>query len=176
MLRMTGLALAAAALAALALLRTGGETAIAAEGPPRVVAATPEAAGRYLVELGGCNDCHTPRFAVTNGTEPPEREWLLGSGIGFRGPWGVSYPANLRLSVRAMAEDDWVETMRSRSALPPMPWPSLARMGEADMRAIYRYIRSLGDPGEPGPAALPPGVEPATPVFDFVPVMPRANP
>jgi mono/diheme cytochrome c family protein len=55
-------------------------------------------AGRYLVKIGGCNDCHTPGFAMTNGASPAEPEWLTGDGVGFSGPWGVSYPANLRLS------------------------------------------------------------------------------
>ena len=53
----------------------------AADGP-RVVAASDIEAGRYLVLLGGCNDCHTPQYAMTNGAQPPEAEWLKGSTEG----------------------------------------------------------------------------------------------
>lgn len=34
----------------------------------------------------------------------PEGEWLTGDVVGFRGPWGTSYPTNLRLSLGAMTE------------------------------------------------------------------------
>lgn len=163
--------LAAVAAAVFALRGTG--TADAQTRPaPRVVAADPVAAGRYLVVLGDCNGCHTPRFAETGGAEPPEAEWLTGSPVGFRGPWGVSYPANLRLSVQGVGESDWVAAMRHRNGLPPMPWATLTAMNEADLRAVYRYLRALGPRGEAAPAAVPPGEPVATPVFDFVPVPP----
>src|SRR5215510_10111310 len=29
-------------------------------------------AGRYLVKIGGCNDCHTPGYVMTNGASPAE--------------------------------------------------------------------------------------------------------
>ncbi len=135
---------------------------------PVVTAGSPEDAGRYVVQIGGCNDCHTEGYLESMGGVP-ESEWLAGSVFGFRGPWGTSYPANLRLSVRAMTEDQWVETFRSRDGLPPMPWPTLKLMAEADARALYRYLQALGPTGAPAPTALPPGVEPTTPWFDFVP-------
>ena len=124
---------------------------------PRVVAATDIEAGRYLVLVGGCNDCHTPAYARTNGAEPPESEWLKGSTEGHTGPWGTSYGKNLRLTVADMTEDQWVERLNTGSSLPPMPWPSVRAMSEADKRAVYRYIKALpGDAGVPSPAPLPP--------------------
>jgi mono/diheme cytochrome c family protein len=75
--------------------------------------------GRYLVTIGGCNDCHTPlkmgpkgpepdmtrmlsghpeSFPITGGTAAPSRRWLMtmaASGTAFSGPWGVSFAANL---------------------------------------------------------------------------------
>lgn len=52
--------------------------------------------GKYLVEIGGCNDCHTAGFGPSGGTTP-ESERLLGSNLGFRGGWGTTYPSNLRV-------------------------------------------------------------------------------
>ena len=55
-----------------------------------------------------------------------------------------------------------------------MPWPSLSEMSDPDLRAVYKYIKSLGAKGERMPAAVPPGVEPKTPYIDAMPQMPKA--
>ncbi len=115
---------------------------------PYVQAASPAVAGRYLVEVGGCNDCHTPGFARANGVVPESR-WLLGSPVGFRGPWGTTYPPNLRLSAKDMAADDWVTILRARRDKPPMPWPSVHAMSDRDLRAVFAYIKSLPVTGDP---------------------------
>ncbi len=52
--------------------------------------------GRYLVGFGRCNDCHTPGWRESDGSIPVSR-WMTGSNLGYRGPWGTSYPANVRL-------------------------------------------------------------------------------
>ncbi|MFZ5842481.1 MAG: cytochrome C [Pseudomonadota bacterium] len=123
------------------------------------------ARGRYLVTIAGCNDCHTPNYPETAG-QVPEAQWLTGSQLGWKGPWGVSYPANLRLSVQNYSEDAWLKRASS-PMLPPMPWFNLRDMEERDKRALYRYIKSLGPAGEPAPIALAPGVEAKTPVVSF---------
>ena len=99
----------------------------------------------------------------------PESEWLAGMPVGFRGPWGTTYPANLRLRVQEMDENAWVEMLKTRHDMPPMPWPSVNSMSEQDTRAIYQFIKSLGPKGERAPAAVPPGQEPATPYILFEP-------
>lgn len=130
-------------------------------GGPRVVAASDIDAGRYIVATSGCNDCHTPLYARTNGAQPAEREWLKGSPDPHTGPWGTSYGKNLRLTVARVTEDEWVELLNTGTSLPPMPWPSVRNRSEYDKRALYRYIRSLpGEPGEQAPDPLPPGVAP----------------
>lgn len=163
-------AIATIAAASVAALLTACQPTAEAEDAaevvsgPHVVAATDIEAGRYIVLVGGCNDCHTPAYARTGGTEPPESEWLKGSTEGHTGPWGTSYGKNLRLTVAGMTEDEWVEKLATGSSLPPMPWPSVKAMSEADKRAVYRYIKALpGDAGEPAPAPLPPGVAPPGP-------------
>ena len=134
--------------------------------PDRPDARTPADAGRYLVQVGGCNDCHTPGFAETGGNVD-EAAWLTGSPLGYRGPWGTSYAANLRRTVDGLTEEAWIAMARTRNALPPMPWASLHAMSDEDLRSIYAYLRDLGPEGEAAPAALPPGVEPTGPWMDF---------
>ena len=123
--------------------------------------------GRYLVRISGCNDCHTPQYMQNDGTTP-EARWLTGTVIGFNGPWGTTYPSNLRLVAMAMTEQQWLA--RSRGPLrPPMPSPSLRAMSDDDLKAIYHYIRSMGPAGDPAPAYVPPGQKVSTPYFEFVP-------
>jgi hypothetical protein len=133
-----------------------------------VMASSAVEAGRYLVNIGGCNDCHTDGFAQV-GTAFPEEDRLTGSVVGIGGAWGTTYPANLRLSAQNMTEDQWVEMLGTRTGLPPMPWPSVNQMSETDRRAIYRYLQALGPKGEPAAAALAPGVAPSGPWIDFNP-------
>lgn len=78
----------------------------------------PVARGRYLVSIGGCNDCHTPLKMGPRGPEPDMSVMLSGhpeslvmpappaasgpwswsaaaTSTAFAGPWGVSYAINL---------------------------------------------------------------------------------
>ena len=127
------------------------------------------ARGKYLVTIGGCNDCHTPGY-MEKGPAVPENQWLTGVPVGFQGPWGTTYPANLRLVVKDMTEAQWVQHAR-QERMPPMPWFNLAKMTDADLQAVYAYIRSLGAPGERAPAYVAPGGKVNTPYFVFVPVV-----
>lgn len=134
----------------------------------RVVADTPVEAGRYLAVIGGCNDCHTAGYLEKEG-QIPEEDWLAGSPVGWRGPWGTTYASNLRRYVQTVSEDEWVEVMHTRSALPPMPWMNVHQMSEPDVRALYQYIQSLGPKGEEMPPRVPPEQEPKTPYVSMVP-------
>ncbi|MCS6772487.1 MAG: cytochrome C [Anaerolineae bacterium] len=137
----------------------------------RVVSPSAEEAGRYLILMGGCNDCHTLGWEQSGG-KMPESEWLTGSPVGYRGPWGTTYATNLRLYVQAVSEDEWVRMFRERNERPPMPWVNYRTIHESDLRAIYRFIRSLGPAGKPEPDYVPPDKEPMTPYLSFVPIMP----
>lgn len=128
------------------------------------------ARGRYLVAVADCNGCHTAGFAESGGAVP-EAQRLTGVAVGFSGPWGVSYPANLRLSASGMSAGDWLKRARA-GGLPPMPWPALESMTDDDLLSIYAYLRSLGPAGVASPAALPPGAPIPTPHFVFVPQPP----
>lgn len=163
--------------ASLALFFAGQSPAYAQS--PAAKAAAPKSSmqevkrGRYLVQIGGCNDCHTPDYAFSGG-KVDEKNWLIGDSLGWRGPWGTTYPANLRLVAKDMSVQQW--TARARSELrPPMPWFNLRAMSDADLKAIYAYLRHLGPAGSAAPAYVPPDKTPATPVVQF-PAPPPAAP
>jgi hypothetical protein len=122
--------------------------------------------GRYLVRIAGCNDCHTAGYAESSG-KVPEKQWLTGSDVGWRGPWGTTYPANLRLRMAEIDEARWIEIGHTMQFRPPMPWFALRDMHTDDLRAIYRFIRYLGPSGKPAPAFVPPGQTPSGPYIQF---------
>lgn len=122
--------------------------------------------GRYLARIAACNDCHTPNYAATEG-KVPEAEWLTGDRLGWQGPWGTSYPANLRRFFARTSEADWLRIARERGFRPPMPGVILRDMSDDDLRALWHYVRALGPAGEEMPAWLPPGQEPSGPVVRF---------
>lgn len=122
--------------------------------------------GRYVISISGCNDCHTSGFAASGG-QLPESKWLSGDSLGWRGPWGTTYPSNLRRLIAGLSEDQWVHLARNLQSRPPMPWFNLRFMSEDDLRAIHHYVRFLGPTDDPVPAYVPPEREPETPYVIF---------
>jgi mono/diheme cytochrome c family protein len=123
--------------------------------------------GRYLVMITGCHDCHTPGFLVNGGKNTAQADWLTGGKLGWRGPWGTTYPVNLRLLFQEMSEDQWVQLAKEIQRRPPMPYFSLNAMSTADVRAIYAYMRHLGPAGEPAPKFIPADKVPPQPYVQF---------
>ena len=125
--------------------------------------------GRYLVKIGGCNDCHTAGYMDKNGNVE-EALWLTGSPLGWSGPWGTTYAPNLRVLVANLKEDQWLKLAHTLQTRPPMPWYDLREMTDSDLRAIGAYIRSMGEAGVAAPEYLPPGKEPSPPYMHFKPL------
>lgn len=165
---------AATAIAALVGIAPLAGTVQARGAPDSAATSAVLARGRYLVVYGGCNNCHTPGWRESDGTLP-QTAWLIGSGIGFRGDWGTSYPANLRLEFHAQPEDQWNIAVRTRGGHPPMVWQDLRVLNAADRHAIYTFIKSLGPAGVPAPAAIPPWREPTTRYIDTRPREPGSR-
>jgi mono/diheme cytochrome c family protein len=142
---------------------------------PSVQATSMEQAGEYLTIVGSCNDCHTQGWVESKGTIPPA-DRFAGLNVGFRGPWGTSYGKNLRTVVQRQSEDHWVKVLTTADegdGKLPMPWWNTAKMNERDLRAMYRYIKSLGPNPRGVPRGLPPGKEPTGP---YVWVTPKTGP
>lgn len=122
--------------------------------------------GRYLVQVAGCNDCHTAGYIMAP-DKVPESAWLLGDTLGWGGPWGTSYASNLRLLLPTLSEEQWLQLARNANYRPPMPSHALRIMQEDDLRSIHRFVKQLGVAGQAAPAALPPGQTATGPVVQF---------
>jgi mono/diheme cytochrome c family protein len=149
-----------ALLAAVAALTAAASMTPAGAADPAAIAR-----GKYLVAIAGCNDCHTPGYMASAG-KVDEGIWLTGDTLGWRGPWGTTYAPNLRLAAKDMTAAQFMT--RARSELrPPMPWFAVRDMSDADVKAIYAYLRHLGPAGNPAPAYLPPDKTPSGPFVQF---------
>jgi mono/diheme cytochrome c family protein len=120
------------------------------ETPPRLNPHGPTVEnGRYLVEsVANCWACHTQRDYKTGAmvgphlggaTMPdelnPKRIWAP--------PNLTSEPTTGRLA--RFTEDEFVARMRAGRAIPgsPMPWQGFRTLHEDDLRAIYRYLKTV---------------------------------
>jgi mono/diheme cytochrome c family protein len=128
----SALARTAIARTALALMMLGSNAATAGDVER----------GRYLVQIGSCNECHTSGYGAAQG-RLPEARWLTGSPLPYQGPAGTVYATSLRLPIASMSETQWLDFARVRRR-PPMPSSALQAMSDDDLRAIYRFVRSLG--------------------------------
>lgn len=151
--------------------------------------------GLYLVTVGGCNDCHSPKKMTPNGPLPDETRLLSGHPAdeklpdvptniigpdkwgaitnnnltGWFGPWGTSYTSNLtpdnETGTGNWNEDFFIKILRTgkfmgagRDILPPMPWYDYAKLTDADLKAIFAYLKSLKPVRNqvPAPVLAPP--------------------
>jgi mono/diheme cytochrome c family protein len=131
-------------------------------GPPlRWVKAPPAkdqvAYGGYLITIGHCMECHTPRDA--NGRLVQAR--LGAGGQVFKGPWGESTSRNLTSHAQGLR--DWTDaqiatairhgTDRSGAHYkPPMAFDWYRNISDADLSAMIRYLRTL--PPQAGDATV----------------------
>lgn len=84
------------------------------------------------------------------------------------GPWGVSYAPNLTPDKTGLAEwtaEQFIQAMRTgkhagggAAVTPPMPRFNYSRMSEADLSALYAYLRSLPAVANAVPAPVAPAV------------------
>jgi cytochrome c len=88
-------------------------------------------------------------------------EWL--------GPWGTSYTANLTPDatgtgswteesfMRALREGKFKGLVGARTLLPPMPWEMYTFMTDAEIKAIFAYLRTVKPIENIVPQPVPPG-------------------
>ena len=125
----------------------GPEDGTDAPAPPRGPTAD---YGRYLADGPAlCADCHTPRGGLQS---KPDRDRLYaGDATPPRG--FPANPANLtpdpETGIGRWSEDDFLRTLRTGvnpagdTLHPFMPWREYRRMTDDDLRAIYRYLRTV---------------------------------
>jgi len=123
-------------------------SALAAEPPVvKETASKPISAavarGKYLITLGGCHDCHTPKRMTEKGPALDTKRLLSGfpssekapaipegvigpkswgglftnDGTGWAGPWGISFASNLtpdkETGIGAWKEETFIKTLRT---------------------------------------------------------------
>jgi mono/diheme cytochrome c family protein len=150
------------ASALLALLASGAVSLTGAAADPQTER------GKYLVSLGGCNDCHTPGVFLG---KPDFSRTLGGSEVGFELPGlGTFHGPNLTPD-KETGLGNWTaeeivtaitkgERPDGRELAPIMPWKSFAVLTKDDALAIVAYLRSLPPvknkvPGPFGPSETP---------------------
>lgn len=149
-------------------------TAMAAGGPTASKRAI--AHGEFLVNYGGCQDCHTPGWAEHEGAAP-KAMLLTGGGMNFQGPWGTSYPPNLRLLAQKLTAKQWITHLRALKTRPAMPYWTFRYLSDRDLTDMYAYIHALGPAGEPAHAWVPPGQPASLPYFKLeLPTPPPVTP
>lgn len=118
--------------------------------------------GAYLVRsVAECADCHTERSMMSGAFTGPR----LAGGVAMESDSaGIEFvPPNLTPEPRtgriaAWSEDQFVARFRQGRVIPasPMPWNAFARMSDDDLRAIYRYLRTVPPVvHETGPSVRP---------------------
>jgi mono/diheme cytochrome c family protein len=103
--------------------------------------------GEYLVTLGNCDECHTPRDQ--KGRPLPGLEFAGGSVM--KGPWGEVATANITPDPSGISYYDeamFIETIRTgqvkaRKLNSLMPWGFFRQMTDDDLKAIFAYLRTL---------------------------------
>jgi mono/diheme cytochrome c family protein len=124
--------------------------------------------GKYLVSLGGCNDCHTPGYFFG---KPDMARFLGGSEVGFEIPGhGVFHGPNLTpdhdtglgkwSTTQIVAAITTGRRPDGRVLAPIMPWHAFANLTREDSLAIAVFLKSLPAvknkvPGPFGPSEKP---------------------
>jgi cytochrome c553 len=138
-------------------------------------AASPNAAkiarGKYLMTVGACNDCHSPKLDPQQHPDPkrpfsgrpqatqapsqnPNEIHASLDLTAWSGPWGISYGANLSPDpetglAKRYTEASFIKTLRTgkkpegEDLLPPMPWELYKVFSDDDIKAIWAYLQTI---------------------------------
>ena len=133
--------------------------------------------GRYLVTVGGCNDCHTPGYFFG---KPDMSRFLGGSDVGFEIPGqGVFVGSNItpdkRTGIGNWTREQIVKAIQAgerpdgRTLAPIMPWHAFATFTADDAMAIAAFLQSLNPVSNQIPGPFKPGEKVSTFMFRIVP-------
>jgi mono/diheme cytochrome c family protein len=111
---------------------------------------------------------HAALPAVPQGVIGPTQWGALATNdlTAWAGPWGISFAANLTPDVTGLGpwtDQDFIRTMRTgkhlgvgRALLPPMPWFNVATLTDEDLKALFKYLKSLKPISNQVPQPVPP--------------------
>jgi cytochrome c553 len=112
--------------------------------------------GRYLTKIGGCYECHTPH----DEKQRLDEARAYAGGWEMRGPWGRVITANLTPApdsyVGRATKEEFIGRFRSFASMDAstapaaqkgrntvMPWLAFSHMTDADLAAIYDYLKTV---------------------------------
>ncbi len=107
--------------------------------------------GKYLVTLGGCNDCHTPGYFFG---KPDMTKYLGGSEVAFEIPGLGAFPGRNITPDKETGIGNWTREQivtalqtgtrpDGRILAPIMPWHAFANLTKQDATAIAAFLQSL---------------------------------
>lgn len=114
---------------------------------PEPDVSTPVNRGKYLVEVAGCSDCHTPQ---KRGQPLPGLNFA--GGFVLEGPWGRVAGANITpdasTGLSYENEATFASALRAgyvngRALSPIMPWSAYRTLTDPDMLAMFAYLKTM---------------------------------
>ncbi len=138
-------------------------------GPGGAPGDDPVARGKFLAEVLGCVECHTPKgpdgkpipgmlLAGHRAADPyptwSDSLWDQGmgmivapSGTAYAGPWGVTFARNLTpdptTGIAGWNEEAFIYVLREGTLKPPMPNFLYGNLSDDDLKAIFAYLVSV---------------------------------
>jgi mono/diheme cytochrome c family protein len=113
---------------------------------PTIARDTTAAYGKHLVmTVANCNECHTKRDGIGNYVGEP----LAGGSVFEEKGVPTLITPNLTPDsssrIFGWSQDDFIKRFRMGRAIPysHMPWESFGRMTDDELKAIYKYLRTL---------------------------------
>ncbi|MEO6463194.1 MAG: c-type cytochrome [Candidatus Eisenbacteria bacterium] len=129
----------------------------------------PIARGKFLTQVLGCVECHTPRgrdgkpdmkyYMAGHRAADPAPRWddaLEKSGVGmlvsstgtaYAGPWGVTYARNLTpdptTGIGKWNDEAFIYVLREGTLKPPMPNLLYGNLSDDDLKSIFAYLQSV---------------------------------
>jgi len=121
--------------------------------------------GKYLVDIAGCNDCHTPGYFFG---KPDAARYLGGSDVAFEIPGmgafaGSNITPDEETGIGSWTIEQIVTALQTgsrpdgRVLAPIMPWRSFAGLSKADATAIAAYLKSIPPVKQRGAGPFAPG-------------------
>jgi mono/diheme cytochrome c family protein len=148
-------------------LAAAGAAAIVAAATllPKAHAESPVERGKYLVNVAGCNDCHTPGFFFG---KPDMTRYLGGSDVGFEIPGlGVFNGRNItpdkETGIGAWTDEQVATAITTgkrpdgRQLAPIMNYAAFTYLTKEDVAAVVAYLRSIPAVNNKVPGPFKPG-------------------
>jgi mono/diheme cytochrome c family protein len=135
------------------------------------------ARGKYLVTIGGCNDCHTPGYFFG---QPDMNRYLGGSDVAFEIPGLGAFVGRNITPDKETGIGDWtteqiVTALQTgvrpdgRELAPIMPWHAFANLTAEDVNSIAAFLKTIPPVSHEVPGPFGPGEKVSAFLFRILP-------